>query len=331
MAEIELRPLTLGELLDQTFSLYRKHFLLFVGIMAAPMLIVVAMNLLLFGVSETPLPDLNTANTPEARQAAALMVWQVLLGVWVMGLIYWVVYGIALGATTIAVSEVYLGRTTTIRHAYDSIRGKILEIIGLLIAGIVIIFAALIGVVFAAGIVAAVAVPFITSLGPVWTVIAGVIAALALVAVTFGVMILLSLSFSVSLPALMLENAGIIGSLKRSFALTRGRRRYIFVIGLLTTIITYIAAFVFQGPFWLATAVVWGLEGSVPFWMNSLAAVAGGLGMAVSGPLIMIALVLFYYDLRVRKEAFDIQLMMQALDRVSGSPAPEPPPAGTAP
>ena len=34
MATAELRPLSLGELLDRTFSYYRSHFWLFVGIMA---------------------------------------------------------------------------------------------------------------------------------------------------------------------------------------------------------------------------------------------------------------------------------------------------------
>jgi hypothetical protein len=31
MATLDLRPLSLGELLDRTFFLYRRHFLLFVG------------------------------------------------------------------------------------------------------------------------------------------------------------------------------------------------------------------------------------------------------------------------------------------------------------
>ena len=37
-----LRPMSLGELLDRTFFLYRKHFLLFVGIIAFPHLAVLA-------------------------------------------------------------------------------------------------------------------------------------------------------------------------------------------------------------------------------------------------------------------------------------------------
>ena len=36
MATLDLRPLSLGELLDRTFFLYRRHFLLFVGIAAIP-------------------------------------------------------------------------------------------------------------------------------------------------------------------------------------------------------------------------------------------------------------------------------------------------------
>ena len=32
MADLDLRPLSLGEILDRTFSIYRKNFLLFAGI-----------------------------------------------------------------------------------------------------------------------------------------------------------------------------------------------------------------------------------------------------------------------------------------------------------
>ena len=43
---LDLRPLTLGELLDRSFSLYRRHFWLFVGIMALPSLLGLAFGLL---------------------------------------------------------------------------------------------------------------------------------------------------------------------------------------------------------------------------------------------------------------------------------------------
>ena len=38
----DLRPLSLGELLDRCFFLYRKNFLLFAGIVALPHLVLLA-------------------------------------------------------------------------------------------------------------------------------------------------------------------------------------------------------------------------------------------------------------------------------------------------
>ncbi|MGH9811917.1 MAG: hypothetical protein ACRD4T_02160, partial [Candidatus Acidiferrales bacterium] len=46
-APIDLRPLSLGELLDRTFSLYRNHFWLFVGITAIPYLLLLGPGLLI--------------------------------------------------------------------------------------------------------------------------------------------------------------------------------------------------------------------------------------------------------------------------------------------
>jgi hypothetical protein len=39
MAALDLRPLSLGELLDRTFSLYRRNFWLFLGILRIPYLV----------------------------------------------------------------------------------------------------------------------------------------------------------------------------------------------------------------------------------------------------------------------------------------------------
>jgi len=45
MAQLDLRPLTIGEILDRTFTIYRRHFLLFIGITAVPQILVLAINL----------------------------------------------------------------------------------------------------------------------------------------------------------------------------------------------------------------------------------------------------------------------------------------------
>ena len=50
---VALRPLSTGELLDRVFSLYRAHFALFVGIVALPHLITLALQLFV-GVRLSP-------------------------------------------------------------------------------------------------------------------------------------------------------------------------------------------------------------------------------------------------------------------------------------
>jgi len=50
MDATELRPLTLGELLDRTFQLYRNYFWLFVGIMAIPSAFSVPFTVLIFSM-----------------------------------------------------------------------------------------------------------------------------------------------------------------------------------------------------------------------------------------------------------------------------------------
>ena len=49
-------------------------------------------------------------------------------------------------------------------------------------------------------------------------------------------------------------------------------------------------------------------------------ALADFVGASLAGPIATIALVLVYYDQRVRKEAFDLQLMMEAVGQQSQPP-----------
>jgi len=44
MAEVDLRPMSLGEVLDRTFSLYKRNFWLFAGIVSLPYLLLLVIN-----------------------------------------------------------------------------------------------------------------------------------------------------------------------------------------------------------------------------------------------------------------------------------------------
>lgn len=45
MNNLDLRPLSVGEILDRTFTIYRNYFVVFIGISAIPQLLVLALNL----------------------------------------------------------------------------------------------------------------------------------------------------------------------------------------------------------------------------------------------------------------------------------------------
>src|SRR5450631_4658546 len=109
MATLDLRPLSLGELLDRTFFLYRRHFLLFVGIAAIPYSIFFVVQLM-----TALLPLL--ARSAASGQVQPARIAEVAAGGGLLGFVALIVGGVAflfsVGATVFAVSELYGGRAT---------------------------------------------------------------------------------------------------------------------------------------------------------------------------------------------------------------------------
>lgn len=112
-----LRPLTTGELLDRTFSLYRAHFGLFIGIFALPHLVVLAYQCL--GLTfQSPKPDFTNV---------------LLTGVWGFGaaLVSLAVSATSQAATVVAVSQVHLDRPASVMDSFSQVKGHILGVVGL--------------------------------------------------------------------------------------------------------------------------------------------------------------------------------------------------------
>jgi hypothetical protein len=154
---------------------------------------------------------------------------------------------------------------------------------------------------------------------------AAILAGLIGVVVIFGSMALaafLALRYAVSVPALVLERVSAREAIRRSVALTRGSRGRIFLVGLCAVVIAYAGLALFQGPV-LVAAVVSGPDTAGAFWFSLAGAVSGTIGSTFTGPIMIIGLALLYYDVRIRKEGLDLQLMMATLDE-SGTPAPAP-------
>jgi hypothetical protein len=311
---VDLRPLSLGELLDRTFRLYRNHFLLFVGIMAIPAAVWLPFNVLLlsFQGSMMSAAAANPGKPPVMPSPAEIT--GLFAGMFAVFFLSGLVYSIAVAAASCAVSDVYLSRPATMRGSYGKIRGRFWRLMAVLINILLRMFGLMLAVVgvFAGG-MAGIGLLFGGGRGnPIF-------AALLAIALFFGYLaglvfcVYFLLRYAVSIPVLMIENLGVFATIRRSVFLTRGRRGHIFLALLVAIIIAYAGLFVLQMPFTIAM-VISAAQGHWSQWLAFAAAVSGAIGSALTGPISMIAIVLLYYDSRIRKEAFDLQFMLSSLD-----------------
>jgi hypothetical protein len=197
-----------------------------------------------------------------------------------------VVSAISQAATAFAVSQVHLGQPVGVFESYSKVKGQLLGVVFLsLLVSVAVFFACI-----------ALLVP--------------------------GVF--LFLMWSLAVPAKVLENKGIFDSMSRSMDLTAGSRGRIFVIWLLFLVLSVAMSWLVQWPIVSAAGVGSrnAMLRSAAIW-QVLSQAAGFVSSCLVGPLVAIAMPLVYYDQRVRKEAFDLQLMMTALDSPSAPGSPE--------
>jgi len=123
----------------------------------------------------------------------------------------------------------------------------------------------------------------------------------------------LAVAWTLSYPALLVEDARGTHALRRSFRLVRGRWWPTFgvlLVGvILIGVIAWIVQFVVSLPVFFVDSI---LAAAV---LNTLAAI---LGYAISTPLQAALVVMVFFDLRVRKEGLDLELLADRL----GSPRP---------
>jgi uncharacterized membrane protein len=250
-----LRPLGVGEILDTSFSLYRRHF----GALATVSLVCTGLPLVLRLFVEA---------------AGGLFTHLTLALVYMLSLV--VLSLIATGATVFIVSESYLGRPLTAREALmraTPYMGRIL--------------------------IASLLMALVIGFGFLLLVIPG---------------IMLGVGLAVAIPAVVLEaGRSASGALSRSWELTRGSRWRIFGLGLTLFVLLYIPVIAISG----LVAVLVPRGGAAAFGASSTATIIalaiGGVVQLFIYPLFYCVLTVTYYDLRVRKEGFDLELLASSL------------------
>lgn len=144
----------------------------------------------------------------------------------------------------------------------------------------------------------------------------------------------LAVAWAISYPALLVEEQGVPGALKRSFWLVRRRWWPTFGVVLAGLVLVAIISSIVQFALLVPSLFV---DSLLAYFV--LSAVAGVAGYAVSTPLQAAIITLTYFDLRIRKEGLDLEQLVERLDedppgagrrRVGGSQSP-PASRGTTP
>jgi len=317
----KLRPLTLGEILDRTAQFYRRNFWTFAGVAAVPVLASFAV-LVPIGVAMGFAGVFKTghaaANTPAF---VGIIVVALAIGLPAL-LVAGVVEQAALTRTAIGV---HLGQKLKVREAIRSVWPRfwrylwLLVLLGLLVIGIPAAAAVI-------GISGAVAIRVFTySAGAPLSVL---LTFLAFTAV-FVYAIWRWLCYAMAMAACIVEEKTAWQSIRRANRLSKGTRWRIFVMYLLMFAISFVIAMIADVFMFIGIAIATALGSSKLGPVVTVVGVIIGLLARIAlqviiQPIPVIALVLFYYDQRVRTEGYDIELMMEQAGMTS-------PPVETAP
>lgn len=250
-----LRPLSMGEILDVSFGIYRALF--------APLLLVT--------VATQAIPLVLSVFVQSAGGMLVhpyLYLASVLLGV--------VLNAIAAAASTFIISENYMGRRMTAGEAFQ----RSLPFTGRLV-------------------LVAILTSFVVGFGLLLFLIPGFILLAGLILAS---------------PALVIEGIpNATDAMGRSWALSRGHRWKIFGCLVVTLVLIFLPVVALSG-FAVASAdpesVRRGVSPVGVMWLS----LASALQVLIY-PMVYCVLTVAYYDLRVRKEALDLEVLAAGLSR----------------
>ena len=285
---LDLRPLTIGQILDRAIRLYRSNFLKFIGIIALSQVPASLLSILVtaFVTENAAFLNPNTAN----QNMSTLFGLGLTVGL-VVGVLSFILTQVSTAALTEAISAFYLGEQLGIVDSYRQIGRSWIALVGALILG---------GLV-ALGLAIPLMIPCIN-----------IVVALPLV----GAIIYLSqVVLQLVPPIIVLERQKARKSITRAWQLAR--RRFWPTLGFMLALALF-AALVTSGPTMLIVFLVKTIYPLSPTSANLIQQTTNLLLNIIYLPLQLTSITLLYFDLRVRAEGFDLKLMAAQIDNVDG-------------
>ena len=319
---IPLRPLDLGTILGASFRVLRRNPKPTFG---AALLIQGSVYLLLIlavaGVSFTAVSRVNSSTSQNTDQIAAGATGLIVVASIIPALLAVIASAVLQGIIVLEVSSGTVGEKLTLRALLTKARGRIGALIGwaalvvlaltVVLGVIVVIIVLLVVSLGTGGIIAAVLIGFLASIG------------LAVVYVW------LSTKLALVSSVLMIERLSIREAVARSWSLTEGYFWRTFGITLLVAVIIGFVSQVASIPLSIVTqfaTVLFDPQGQKGSGVTVLLVVVGLLAVVIAVVIRSITSVvqsattgLIYLDLRIRKEGLDLELVRYVEAKQSGN------------
>jgi hypothetical protein len=295
---VPLRPLGVGELLDGALSLIRSNPRTVLGLAAA----ISAVSALLQTIGlwfslqflDAAQPVAGSTEVDVAAELTSLISGGV--AQLVPALVAGFLQVLASGLFIVLVGAAVLGRRLDASQTWASLRPRMLPLVGVTLligVGSLLVVALMVGVIVALGF----------TIGA-WAVLPGLVIGIGgTIALVFAYV-----KLSLASPTLVMEGIGVIESLKRSWVLVRRSWWRVLGILILSAIITSLLTTVVTIPITLIATLVSGFSES---WVPTV--LASGVATLVAGiitlPFSAAVTGLLYIDLRMRREALDIELV----------------------
>lgn len=288
-----LKPRTFSEILDASFRLYRENFISFIGILA---IVYVPMTLVLIVVTAYflgPLIELQ-ANPNQAQNPQE--VFEKMIGPLIaLYVALFLIYMVAIPIASGALTRAVGARYLNEEISIGKCYGHILGMVAKYVGTIL-----LAGLVIGLGLIAC-CIPFF----------------------------LFSVLFAFTAQVCVLEGLGGTAAMGRSYQLGKGHWGRIFGMWVLSWLLPLVLSGVLGYPLDLILQQVTDNLMTQHIISQSIQQVVGLLIQ----PFFIVAWILLYYDLRIRKEAFDLEVLAKTMGSPGGffPPPPASPPPGAGP
>jgi len=302
---IPLRPLGLGDILEGSFAALRRNPKAFIGLALLTSLVVLLVLGALAALAYLVATQLGDSASTGVVAAG-------LVGGFTLVYAVTAVTAVALtGILAYPVGEGVLGRKPTAAQTWRRTRRMVPRLAGLCL----VIFVPTVLVI--GGLVGLAAWAFTGGSDSLGALLVFVVLGAVITLVALGIRL------AMSTPALVLEDLGVVASLRRSWALTRGRfwrtLGVLLVAGILVAIVQQVIGFGVQvvgSLLGFAIGSTVGDGGELVAMVITIAFVVVGSLFAsmVCQPFLAAVTALLYTDARIRKEGFDLALVRAATD-----------------